>query len=61
MFLRESSEKRAIRVARTTQKSEKRGEHHARPYQRESYRVNLTKAIEEWAADYEGTHSVFED
>jgi hypothetical protein len=54
IFSRESSEKRANRVVRTTRKERKQeGEHHPRPYHRESYRVNLTRAMAEWAEDYQ--------
>lgn len=62
MLVRESSERHAKRVVRTTQKAEKKhGERHPRPYERVSRRVDLIAAMAEWAADYEGTHSIFED
>jgi hypothetical protein len=64
VLTRESSTRRANRVARTTRKAKatKRRDHDkARPYERPSDHFNLTSALEEWALDYEGTHSIFED
>lgn len=63
MLVRESSQRHANRVARTTQKAEKKEPrtHDPRPYGRVSRRVDLVLALQEWAEDYEGTHSIFGD
>lgn len=64
MKQRESSERHATRVARTTrltQTKEPRTRRHAHPYDRESWKEELTEALEEWAEDWVNNHSIFED
>ncbi len=59
-------ERRFNSVVHTTEKEERqtnepRHHDHARPYDRSAQRFELTEALDEWAADYENLHSVFED
>jgi len=52
------------RLVRTRQRTpdfvRKAGPHKPTP-QRVSRRAILTEALQEWAEDYQGTHSIFED
>lgn len=62
--VRLSKEKRERRLVRTRQRQpdfvRKAGPHDHRPA-RQSRKADIVEQLEEWAADYDGTHSVFED
>lgn len=64
MMMRASSEKRERRLVRTRQRQpdfvRKAGPHKPEP-KRMSRRAELVAELDEWAADYEGTHSIWED
>lgn len=48
-------------VVHTTEEKKEPRIREPRPYDRASRRADLASALQEWADDYEGTHSVFED
>ena len=62
--MRESSEKRQQRLVRTRQRQAdfvRKAGPHGNGKERTSRRADLASALNEWAEDYEGTHSIFGD